>query len=436
MDDIKAKRLYNCARNKINFISGTVTPAQSNKTKTTPFEVGDIECIDIGLEFLFNMYEKNLTVSVQPKYMGSRFNVYLMRDDHLKRSYAVTRNGFLCTKLSRETLAPIYDKLHKNLIGFMRENNVKMMIIDGEILPWSALGDDLIENEFLPVDKGLETEIAYSEQYGFDEQLQKFRDSNSDIVNALKTSSRKDVTKTFGEAKVKEFDKIKEVLTVPSIETSKKLYKTFNEQMKLYGEYSSEKKVEKKTNLDYKPFGILKICFDDGSESIPLFDESYSQSEMYDIVRGRQIGGDGSAVIDDSEDAQLVVELTPETFESGVKKIRDYFNNLTYVQGYEGVVIKPDYVKKGALPMMKCRNTSYLSIIYGFDYSLEPKLTRLIKSKTTSSKIKQSIKEFNHGIEMLKIPYDEIGTDNEDYQKIMRAFLFEEEYGQKLDPRL
>lgn len=147
---------------------------------------------------------------------------------------------------------------------------------------------------------------------------------------------------------------------------------------------------------------------------------------MYDLLK----------TADNKDDAQLVIEIDETNYEEVLKCIKIYYNSLSYEKGYEGIMIKPDYIKPGFLSMMKCRNTSYLSIIYGYDYTLEPKFTRLIKSKTTSTKIKQSIKEFKLGIEMLKTNYNDINTDNEAYQKLLKKFLFNEEEGNKLDPRL
>lgn len=175
LDDQHANRIHNCVRNRINFISGTVTPAQSNKNREGTYQLDDIECLDVGIHYLFETYDRSVTLSIQPKFMGSRCNVYLFRNDCINRSYAVSRNGYRITKLSREELIPIYDKLHKHLFSFMTDNKITMMIIDGELLPWSVLGKDLIVNEYLPVDKGLETEIAYMKKYKFDDQLQKIK---------------------------------------------------------------------------------------------------------------------------------------------------------------------------------------------------------------------------------------------------------------------
>lgn len=439
MDDIKARRLHNCTSHRVNFISGTVSPAQSNKykqngdrheKKNTKIEksekieqkIEDIESLDVGIRYMFDMYGKDLTVSIQPKFMGSRMNMYLFRDDHLKKSYCVTRNGFLCN-ISKQILEPVIDRMFKHLNEFMIDNKIRLMIIDGEILPWAALGQNLIDNEFLPVDKGLETEIDLMKKYNFDDQLNKLKTSLQGIHDLYTNHSRKEAIEKFGQQQVKEYEKQQDIMFIHDTETSQKLYKTYHDQMKLYAGYGTA--IPEHKELKYKPFGILKLCFDDGSEAIPLVDQSYSQSEMYQILHDPE----------SKEDDQLVVTLDPENLEGSIETIRTFFNTLTVEKGYEGIVIKPDYVKSGCLPMMKCRNTAYLTIIYGYDYMMEPKLSRLIKSKSTGSKIKQSIKEFTLGMEMLKVNYEDI-QDSDDYQKIVMKFLYNEEAGEKLDPRL
>jgi hypothetical protein len=450
MDDIKAQRLRACMNHRVNFISGTVSPCQANSGKhkskaekkvkdieskvKAEKKIEDIESIDIGIHYMFDLYGKDLTVSVQPKFMGSRINMYLFRDDHLNKSYCVTRNGFLCG-VSRQSLDPMINQIHDSMNQFMTENKVKMMIIDGELLPWSALGHNLIDNDFLPVDKGLETEINFMKTYEFDTQLNKLKGSIQKIHDVYTSHSRELAIEQFGNHQVKEYEKLQHIMWIHDTETAQKLYTTYHEQMRLYAGYETKgemveipenvKRNQAQKELKYKPFGILKLCFDDGSESIPLVDQSYSQSEMYQLLHDPM----------SLEDDQLTITLNPDNLEQSIETIKAYFTTLTVEKGYEGVVIKPDYVKHGCLPMVKCRNTSYLTIIYGYDYTMEPKLSRLINSKSTSSKIKQSIKEFALGMEMLKVNYNDI-QESEDYQKVLMKFLYNEEIGEKLDPRL
>ena len=74
----------------------------------------------------------------------------------------------------------------------------------------------------------------------------------------------------------------------------------------------------------------------------------------------------------------------------------------------QGIMIKLLYVNKDTIPMLKCRNPDYLSIVYGYDYKQPYKYDHLIKNKSTTGKIKQSIAEFNAGINMLLTKYNDI----------------------------
>jgi hypothetical protein len=51
------------------------------------------------------------------------------------------------------------------LKDFMIDKNIKMIIIDGELMPWSAIGSKLIDEEFMAVDAGLKSEITYMKKY-------------------------------------------------------------------------------------------------------------------------------------------------------------------------------------------------------------------------------------------------------------------------------
>jgi hypothetical protein len=422
MDESKLKRLGQCITNKINFISGTVTPAQSNKNNA-PHNIQDIEALDIGIRYLYQMYEKHqkeLTVSVQPKYMGSRINMYLFNTDHMNKSYCVTRNGYVYkNKQIDQEICQEIDRMHRLLTKFMTERKIRLMILDGEMLPWTALGQGLIDNEFLPVDKGLEKEIELMKTYNFDEQIKKLKELYTNIHDVYTLESPIIAVEKFGQHVVKDYEKQKDLMYFLNTSDTETLYTTYHKQMELYA--------MDKSRIQYKPFSILKICFEDGSESIPLVDHSYSQSKMYQMLHDSES--------DDNSDNQLIIRLSSDTLDLSIGKIKEYFNNLTIEKGYEGVVIKPDYIINGLLPMMKCRNTSYLTIIYGYDYMIEPKLSRLIKNKTTGGKIKQSIKEFELGIQMLKVKYDDI-SESDEYKQILTKFLYNEDIGLKLDPRL
>jgi hypothetical protein len=409
MDDIKAKRIHDCIKHHINFISGTVTPCQSNKRKKDEENhISDIESLDIGIRYLYQMYEKynkSLSLSIQPKFMGSRINMYLFNKDHLSKSYCVTRNGFKCY-LPKDLMDKIIEVTHNRLKQFMEDNKIEMMILDGEMLPWSALGSGLIDNEFMPVDLGLKMEINLMEKYGFDDEMVILKHRMQKIHDIYIVDKKKAIEE-FGVQMVKDYEKQWEnIKLIHNTDVSKKLYDTYHAQMNLYAKAGN-----KQNDISYKPFGILKICYEDGSESIPLIDHTYKQSDMYQILADPEC----------PDDQQLYITLTAETLDDTSAKIKIFFDTLTCEKGYEGIIIKPDLIMPDCLPMMKCRNTSYLTIIYGYDYMIEPKLTRLIHSKTTGRKIKQSINEFNLGMDMLKIKL---------------KYLYNEDMGQSIDPRL
>lgn len=402
----KIRRVNACIKNKVNFISGTITPCQSSKYNNKKYTQSDIESLDVGLKYLFNMYSNNLKLSVQPKYMGSRLNMYLFKDDYLNKSYCVTRNGFKCNGLNKKELEKLYNKMHFKLKDYMCKNKINMIIIDGELMPWSAIGKTLINEEFMSVDAGLKSEIEYGKKYNFDDILNKQKDKLIELSKVPKSD---------------DYTKFKSILEFHNTETMEKMYHTYHQQMKLYSQSVSDE-----NPIDFKPFGILKICFEDRTEDIPLLSKSMSQSEMYGLLFDKT----------NSIEDQLVIELSDDTYDIGLQKIKEYFQNITMENGYEGIMLKPDYVEKDKLHMMKCRNKDYLTIIYGYDYMVEPKLYRLIKSKTTGSKIKQSIDEFKTGLSMLETKYNDINRENINYQRLIMKYLFNEEYSQTIDPRL
>jgi len=120
----------------IKFISGTMSPAPS--TETT------LESLDAGL----NYFRKHgvTEVVMQPKYMGSRCQLYLYKDPE-KQSFAVSRNGYVISPERVPGLEDVISHWLSKVDGWC-DGNWKELIIDGELLPWSALGKGLIEDQF------------------------------------------------------------------------------------------------------------------------------------------------------------------------------------------------------------------------------------------------------------------------------------------------
>jgi hypothetical protein len=409
-----SKRIYHLVKNKVNFISGTVAPAPSSKKENYL----NIEDLKIGLGLLSEAYSNDLVLSVQPKFMGSRCNVYL-DCVNINLSYSVSRNGYLIGP-DRVDMKLIYEKLFEKLKSWITENNIKMIIFDGELVPWSILGQGLIQNDFMPVKAGLESEIEFASKYNFDTNY------NQMVQNLNQLVEEKEFCQMTKKVMVEKYPAYYQTYQAYLSEKTfhqdtnllKTLFTTYSKQMDLYGQ------IDKEIKPDYKPFGILKIIYNDDKESIPLLDGSITQSQMYQLVySGLEL------------DSQLVITIKPDSdMEQIYLNIKEWFDKKTIQEGFEGIVLKPDIIIKDKIPLLKVRNQDYLTIIYGYDYKLEHNYKNLVNKKTTRYKIAQSIKEFKLGLNLLTMNYSNL--DSDEYKSRVENFITCELDGGNLDPRL
>jgi predicted kinase len=118
------------------FISGTMSPAPS-VVKDGQL---DIESLREGLQFYANMGVRELVI--QPKFMGSRAQAYIYKDP--EKNFFTSRNGFK-VRYQDEALAfaKTLTETYASRVPFENE-----LILDGELLPWAALGRGLIEKDF------------------------------------------------------------------------------------------------------------------------------------------------------------------------------------------------------------------------------------------------------------------------------------------------
>lgn len=339
-------RLEYVLKNKINYISGTISPA--DKCEKT----GELESLAEGLAYFKSKGIQR--VCMQPKYMGSRCTVYLGRT--ADECYAVSRNGF---KIKNVNLTPIFEKLIHKHQAMMEKHKIQMMVIDGELVPWMALGKGLIERQFKVIDVALAEEIRFLKEYGFEEKLLALNEA----------------------------------------------YLRYHEQVELYGSESE---------MDFKPFDILKMIGIDGSETIP----SDPKSVIFGMI---------------SEDECLVVDFGDPDY---LDKEEAFYHALTTDLNMEGVVIKPEVEKPRVAPAIKVRNPEYLRIIYGYDYTFPHKYKSLFAQKSIRSKLKTSISEHELGRQMLAFPLSSITEDNRDYAQVVANMLFETSKESEIDPRL
>ncbi|MFB9274181.1 metallophosphoesterase [Cohnella cellulosilytica] len=395
LDDEAVRRLHYCSRNRINFISGTMSPADKDTV------AGELESLRMGLDYFA---DRGVTeVVLQPKYMGSRCNVYLHRE--IAQCYAVSRNGY---KVQAVDMTPVYEQLHQRFGTYMAEREIELLLLDGELLPWKALGDGLIERQFRPIGKALETELHFLRQHGFEEAFGKLAQDveASGFEKDQHHLSKAALGDKYGAHLYQNYKYVREIREASvSLDQHDEAYRVYKRQLELYaGE----------AELAYKPFAILKEVLADGEERMP----EGRTSDMYRFL---------------TDDEYLALDLQES---DAYERAERFFSRLTVENGMEGIVIKPEQEKRGVAPYLKVRNPGYLSIIYGYDYKFPHKYGKLMKQKNTASKLRTSLNEHRLGGQMLAVKLNDITPDNEPYKQIAANLLFEVAKEKEIDPRL
>lgn len=405
----EAKRIRYMARNKVNFISGTMSP--SNKS-------GDIlESLEEGL----NYYQSSKTprVIIQKKYMGSRGNVYLF--DNVEESYAVSRNGY---KIKNIDFTEEFQRL-RTKYNDVFDAGTRMVLFDCEILPWRALGAGLIDESFMPVMHGANSEIEFLKNNGFLNALETLRSLGistkyEELRSSKSKSELRDILGDHTERTLRLFKEFESDYI--DLDEQHKNIDIFRHQLDIFGGDSK---------LSIAPFSILKTINKDGTEKI-WSDES--NIEIYHTY-----GEDDYCVYDFVQNTSYIYDRKSDTIEmyDGKDGVNLFWKNVTEQEECEGVVIKPEIVyQRNVAPYMKVRNSRYLTIVYGHDYLSNSKYQKLLSRKSIRAKLNTSIKEWELGQEMLKETWSSISEDNELYKvktAVMISVVTDEK---KLDPRL
>ncbi len=206
----------------------------------------------------------------------------------------------------------------------------------------------------------------------------------------------------------------------------KKSIDIFGKQLELFGKSCTH------DDIYFKPFSILKICYSNGTEIIPAIDITKIDHSQFDISTN-DIGNVQLYNIL-SNNPTLTLDLNMD-LTSNITLVKEFWQNHVASNNYEGIVIKPDFVNIKYAPAVKVRNNDYLHIIYGYDYLTEHKYDKLIKKKHIRDKLNASIREYQIGLHMLQVRYDEI-VDSNIIKDIYYTFICEEEMGKKYDSAL
>ena len=391
-------RLANLKRNGVHFISGTVAPADSD------VETNDIESMDKALDYFAEKGVQNLVA--EPKWMGSRCQLYLHRN--AAEDYAVTRNGYRIKIDMSSVFAKWRSLLDNDYFRGPSSGKPTRIILDGELMPWTAIGAGLVEREFFGFMKCYEAQSEFLKANGFTTAL----------------------TKGI-EGLYKEYVEDAKVLDKKAIQAKYPMYETFSNMAELvdqhFNDYDDEAAMESFSKqlelyaaegpLEYKAFEILRVDFANGT-----YDRrANSVKARYDLL------------CDDYPDHEIAMVFNPASPE-GRQRVKKYFATLV-AKGYEGIMLKPDSADTEAVNCMKVRNKEYLRIIYGYDYDRPEKLKHLVTKKRTGRKRKLSHSEYKLGLQMLALDPKAVDYD-ESYDRIVKELLFDIEEEATLDSRL
>ena len=368
------------------FLAGTMSPASSNKSDSCNSD--SFESLSEGL-----LYYKRLgvrQVCLQPKYMGSRCTIVLNNDGPC---YAISRNGFIIR-------IPEITNLLNELKHKFLHDDLSIMIIDGELLPWSAMGKSLIDDTYRSVEIGLTKDLELLKKYNFETQLDVLKEARSNISLPLQKSNINKIGQGLYHTMVSYDSFISNWTSIDSLENG---LHTYSEQLKLFTDNSP---------LEFKPFALLKTIDKKGKEEI------YNEPASINYKRV-------------SNDHHLVVST------DDLSGAMDFFNFITKDKCMEGIIIKPEIsIKEEIVPYLKVRNSNYLTMVYGPTYQDPKRLNSLIKRKNVFGKQKLSSLQYRISKEILNIPFNSLRPNNEYYCNLVATFLQSNEEDSKLDPRL
>jgi len=385
LEPLDLYRLRYLKRKNIRFLSGTMPPAWA-----TDSSIEDIDTV-------FDYYKKHGIdeVILEPKYMGSRINVYLDCVDVSKTQF-VTRGGYIAY-ISNENKEKLLKQCERWIDSYKNKCGAlpKSMIIDGELLPWATLGQDLIDNTFNLYYKLVQSELKILSDTGFDKLFLKKKEE----LESMKELSKEDIIENYGHHIYRLSKVLQQYHHIP-IADKKAYISLFKKQLDLYANSD--------VSIEIKPFNVL--CIDDFILPLDTHEQTFTlfNNDSYCLVDVNDI--------------------------SSRQKGKEFFHTLSYDRGFEGIVIKPNKIDKAVfnnvVPYFKVRNEDYLLIIYGYLY--KEYYNRFIKSKNRSmkAKIAACLQEWNAGLKMLQ------AKTSSDFTNAYLEFKYGENIEVNVDPRL
>jgi protein phosphatase len=312
--------------------------------------------------FAYYRHEGVPQVICEEKHMGSRAVIAVCRDSnaaHKRFGVAGDETGICYTRTGRrffddlelenELLARIRSAADAS--GLWEELDTDWLLLDCELMPWSAKAQELIRTQYAAV--------GAASRVFLDEAVRELERA---------TSAGAEIDLLLGR------ERERRVLADKYIES--------------YRRYCWP--VRSIDDLKIAPFHLL------ASEGKVHTSMSH-RWHMETLARLCESGAPLICVTD-----HCIVDLTDPRSESDAT---DWWLDLTR-RGAEGMVVKPpDFITRGrrglVQPAVKCRGQEYLRIIYGPEYTLSENLERL-RSRGLSAKRSLALREFALGIEAVE----------------------------------
>jgi len=389
MDLKKLKnRIDRFCANRINAFSPTISPAPKSPQRN------EIESICEGIRYFYNNGVTEIVV--QRKYMGSYCDIYLQKN--IEETYFVSRNGYWINQIdidkARQACAELYNRFDWT--------NLQTVIIQSEMMPWSALGQSLIDNEFygyLNVHQNHYKHLSQSNLYA---KIATVKQSQPycEYMEYKATHTDKELKKFFPAHIVRQYESLS-AFKVLNLSEYKKYIDIYAVQIGHFG---------KTGDIYFKPFNILKKVFADGTELIVNDNLSYRE-------------------INDDEFLHLPIGNDDE-LNNSTETVYKWFAKLTN-ENEEGIVIKPRQAfVKNIPPAFKIRNNQYLVMIYGVDFQTNYDYN--FQKRKIARKVECSINDWMLNWEMLNVKYADINKEN----YLMKNLLFDRIMGEQVEATL
>lgn len=395
-------RIRHAINDCVMHFSPTISPAPKRE------DLGEIESISGAVDYYREMGERFLIM--EPKYMGSYCDIYLHRD--IEKTRFFSRKGYpVPSLLKHDDLIEAIRWLHDRFKFEFDHFELEVVIIQAELMPWSALGKGLIQREFRGYEECHQTHCNYIANSDLNSLVDDAKNDPEYHQFLLDQGllSKKEIKQKYPDHIVKHYEALS-ALELPNKDRYQEAINIYREQVDIYGAEGE---------LHFKPFNWLKKIYSDGKEifcksNLAGFVDVCDSNEPYAIIDLEATGEEGQFEIDN---AYAVYE------------------EWTKNQKMEGAVIKPKTVWRDDMaPMFKVRNPNYLQMIYGvrfqedFDYYM--------KKRGIKKKMRCSINEWNIAQSLLRIPMREISPDNKQYVDLVTARILEEDFEASLDTRL